>query len=390
VLYAGRVVAGLAIGVLCATVPLFNSELAPAEIRGRLISFNQIAMTGGILVAFWINFALQDYENGWRYALAGQCVPALLLLVSCLWIPRSPRWLVQQGLIDEARLTLVMLRPGKTIDEVHGELAAIESSVMEDKHNDSWSHLLTDLGSRRRLLVGMGMQSGQNLTGINAIMYYAPSIFQSCGFSGGLLAQGINGWVNFLATLWAFKVVDDYGRRQLLLWGAAVMGGAMALLGGLGLGFAKEDPDDSSKVTMDNKVIGMCCIVLVYIFVAGFAVSWGPVCWLLPTEMFPLQQRARCVSITTGSNFFWNILVGLFTPILLDNIHWWVMIIFAACCAWNFGLTYFTLPETKGLALERVAELFDPTSPRYQAPSETKPEATTPARPPGASVLDSA
>ena len=239
-------------------VPLFNSELAPAEIRGRLISFNQIAMTGGILVAFWINFALQDYENGWRYALAGQCVPALLLLVSCLWIPRSPRWLVQQGLIDEARLTLVMLRPGKTIDEVHGELAAIESSVMEDKHNDSWSRLLTDLGSRRRLLVGMGMQSGQNLTGINAIMYYAPSIFQSCGFSGGLLAQGINGWVNFLATLWAFKVwlsfaphhllllpcltrwsphcsstqglvhrlvmqvVDDYGRRQLLLWGAAV------------------------------------------------------------------------------------------------------------------------------------------------------------------------
>eukprot|EP00658_Telonema_sp_P-2_P065755 TRINITY_DN54935_c0_g1_i1.p1 TRINITY_DN54935_c0_g1~~TRINITY_DN54935_c0_g1_i1.p1 ORF type:complete len:344 (+),score=61.89 TRINITY_DN54935_c0_g1_i1:199-1230(+) len=324
-------------------------------------------MTAGILVAFWINYALQDFENGWRYALAGQAVPAVVLLLSCLWLPQSPRWLAQQGMLDEARLTLVMLRVGKTMAEIEEELDAIEDSIRSGAHTDTWGSLWTDGGARRRLLIGMAIQSGQNLTGINAIMYYAPSIFTSCGFgSANLLAQGINGVVNFVATLWAFKVVDQKGRRQLLLLGGVIMGGSMALLGGLGFGFSHRDPDDSSGVVVSSKLVGYVCILLVFVFVVGFAISWGPVCWLLPTEMFPVTQRARCVSLTTGANFFWNIAVGLFTPVALDSIHWGVMLIFAGLSACNFLFVYFFLPETKGVPLEQVPQMFEP--------NHTKPE----------------
>ena len=129
-------------------------------------------MTGGILIAFWVNYALKEFENGWRYALAGQAVPALVLLLSCLWIPRSPRWLVQQGLIEEAELTLFMLRTHKTAQAVREELADIQNSIEEESQGDqSWRSLWEEGISRRRLLIGCAIQSGQNLTGINAIMY---------------------------------------------------------------------------------------------------------------------------------------------------------------------------------------------------------------------------
>jgi len=268
---------------------------------------------------------------------------------------------VQQGLIDEARSTLAMLRTHKTRSDIEKELLEILSSIEDEEATESWSSIWEGRVSRRRLLIGCAIQSGQNLTGINAIMYYAPSIFTSCGFaSADLLAQGINGIVNFVATLWAFKVVDEMGRRTLLLCGALVMGGSMTALGILGFGYSHEDPSDSSKVIIESKLVGYICIVLVYVFVAGFAVSWGPVCWLLPTEIFPLPQRARCVSLTTGANFFWNILIGLFTPVALDHIHWGVMLVFGGFCLMNFAVVWSYLPESKGVVLERVAAMFDP------------------------------
>ena len=223
-LYAGRFLCGLAIGVLTMVVPLFNSELAPKEIRGRLISFNQIAMTGGIAIAFWTGYALQNIDNGWRYALAGQTIPALVILLASPVLPESPRWLVKMERNEEATASLHVLRGSTSLldlkqrETTQRELNEMIETIGQEKtdQSDTWTYMWTNKTSRKRLIICCVLQIGQQLTGINVIMYYMPFIAQSVGFGGtdhGLLANGINGIVNFLSTFIAFFFVDKMGRR---------------------------------------------------------------------------------------------------------------------------------------------------------------------------------
>ena len=223
-LYVGRTICGLAIGVLTMIVPLFISELAPKNIRGRLISFNQISMTGGILVAFWTAYALKDMSNGWRWAFAGQIFPALIILIFSPFLPESPRWLVNVGRKEEARRNLFQLRGEKNKEETEKEMAEMIATIQHEQamEEDTWTFLFTDPTSKRRLLLLCILQAGQQLTGINVIMYYMPFVAQSVGFGGsdhGLLAQGVNGVVNFLSTFVAFFFVDRFGRRLSLIAG---------------------------------------------------------------------------------------------------------------------------------------------------------------------------
>jgi len=341
------------------------------EVRGRLITFNQISMTGGIMVAFWVNYALQEYQYGWRYALAGQCVPALILLVGCMFMPRSPRWLVQQGLrvpsdgekwIQEARECLLLLRTGCDDEEIEEEIEEIKNAIaIEYLSPPTWGSMVEPGLNRRRLIVAVIIQSGQNLTGINAIMYYAPSIFSSIGFHDAqLLAQGINGVLNWLATFVAFILVDRFGRRTLLIAGGISMGLCMTVLATLGSLYAQDSGKNDGSLTIESKTVGYTCIVAIYLYVMSFAYSWGPVCWLLPTEIFPLSQRAKGVSITTGANFVFNFIVGQLTPWALDTVHWGLFYFFASCLFALCFYVYLELPETKGVPLESVAALFQP------------------------------
>jgi len=213
--------------------------------------------------------------------------------------------------------------------------------------------------NRRCLIVAVIIQSGQNLTGINAIMYYAPSIFKSIGFQdSALLAQGINGVLNWLATFLAFSLVDRYGRRTLLITGGISMGICMSVLASLGFSFASVQAN--GDLTIESSLVGYTCIVSIYIYVISFAYSWGPVCWLLPTEIFPMSQRAKGVSITTGANFLFNFLVGLLTPYALSHIRWGLFYFFAVCLFFLCLYVLWELPETKGVPLESIAQLFEP------------------------------
>jgi SP family galactose:H+ symporter-like MFS transporter len=239
-LYTARFVAGVAVGISSAVTPLFNCELAPADRRGMLVTMNQIFMTGGIMVAFWTNYFLQDVAgsfSGWRIAILLQCVPGIFLFLGCLVVPRSPRWLVQQGRIDEARQSLRVLR-GDDEQGMQEELREIIADV-ELERTAHASRFVEFLGgvTLRRVLTGCGLQMFQMLTGINSVMYYGPKIFQACGFntSNQLLATGGIGVVNFLATFAGFGLMDRFGRRSLLMTGAVGMALSMGTLAALGM-----------------------------------------------------------------------------------------------------------------------------------------------------------
>jgi sugar porter (SP) family MFS transporter len=382
ILLVGRIVAGLGIGLLTMVVPLLISEYAPALLRGQMVSFNQIAMTGGIMVAFWVSYSLKTTQYGWRYTLGAQCIPAIVLLVGIVFLPHSPRWLVQQGREHEALSVLSLLRRGSKavpspdsaaststrdgtaagpgLVDIQQELLEIQTTVRSEK-SAPWSSFCTRRVSLRLLVTGVCLQLGQNLTGINAIMYYAPSIFQVFGFEAnkaGLLAQGINGVVNFLSTFLAFFFVDRCGRKTLLIIGAAGMALSMCTLGVVGIAFGELVPQGNAAPLPDKLVMppaaGYVAIASVYFYVVNFAYSWGPVCWLMPTELFPLKQRARGVGMTTTANFLCNLVVAELFPFALGALRFKVFLVFAALNAALVLFSVFVVPETRGKSLEAL------------------------------------
>eukprot|EP00039_Didymoeca_costata_P006003 m.86705 g.86705 ORF g.86705 m.86705 type:complete len:494 (+) comp13066_c0_seq1:116-1597(+) len=363
VLYASRMISGFGIGVTSAVAPLYNSEVAPKEIRGKLVTYNQLAMTGGIMIAFWINYALQHVHNGWRIAMAIQAVPALILLVACFFLPPSPRWLVKHNKLGRASESLRALRCVKGTTtlpvEVAMELAEIEESIAYERltRPELWANFLIEPSVRRRAFTACLLQSFQQLTGINSIMYYAPSIFASIGFrDSALMAQGINGVLNFLATFLAFYLVDRYGRKSLLITGSCLMGLSMGLLAALGSAFAVGTAED---LHITPKYVGFISISCIYLFVVSFAFSWGPVVWLMCTELFGTSQRSRGVSLSTATNWAWNIVIAQFVPILQDQLQWDLFSIFGGFCLVMTLFVCVFVPETKSMSLEEIQSYFN-------------------------------
>lgn len=366
----GRPFAGIGIGMLSMVVPLYQSELAPKSIRGRLISLQQFAITIGIMVSFWINYATNLHLSGtatWRVPLGIQCVPAIILGFGTMFLPFSPRWLLQQGREQEALHVLARLHGNGdrnhpyVIEEYHEicEQIALEKAIQIH----SYAELLRGT-IRRRVFLGVLIQIFQQLTGINAIMYYAPLIFEASGISGSnaqLLATGVNGVVNVLATIPAILWVDRWGRRWTLISGAIVMGFAM-LVAGIVLAVCAKTvylPNGDKSIDISgNHPASYVAIVMIYLFVAGFAYSWGPCGWIYPAEIFPLRIRSKATSVTTAANWLFNFVVGEIVPIMLVRITYGTFIFFGACCAIMGVCVFFFFPETKGKSLEEMEFIF--------------------------------
>ena len=241
-----RIIGGIGVGILSNIVPLFQSEISPPEIRGRLICLQQIAITGGIMIAFWIGYVCSKLETtaAFRIPLGVQIIPALVLLITILFMPFSPRWLADKGRDVEALKVLAKIRANGDTNNpfVVQEFNEIKATVREEREKAARSYFeLFKYPVRRRILIGIGLQVCIQLTGINTIMYYAPKIFKQAGLSGTnapLLAQGLNGVLNFLCTFPTTIYIDRWGRRSTLLYGAVgmviayvVMGTVMALYG---------------------------------------------------------------------------------------------------------------------------------------------------------------
>jgi SP family galactose:H+ symporter-like MFS transporter len=345
-LIIARVVIGLGIGVASAIAPVYISEIAPPDIRGGLVTFFQLALTIGILVAYLVGLAFTDVGGGWRWMLGLGAVPALVLALGVVRLPRSPRWLIMTGDEEGAKEALARIRTGGP-EEISREVADIRSSLGEEK-GASWRDLLQPV-VKAALVVGIGLAVLQQITGINTVIYYAPTIIQQAGIgsdSSAILASLGVGVINVLMTVVALRLLDRAGRRTMLFIGVSGMSLSLFLLGAAFLG--------------SGTFTSVIAIVSLMLFVSSFAISLGPIFWLLNAEIYPLNVRSKAASAGTMTNWFFNFLVSLTFLPLIDLLT-------QSGAFWFYGLVGLVtlwfcwkfVPETKGRSLEQITAVFE-------------------------------
>lgn len=337
----GRLFIGLAIGIGSYTAPLYIAEVSPVNLRGGLVSLNQLAITIGILCSYLINYAFTNTEGSWRWMFGIGVIPAILLSIGMIFLPESPRWLVKRNLLEEAKNTLRKLR---RTDNVNDEIRDIQNSLRV--RQATFSEIFS-ANIRPVLFLGAMLGLIQQVTGINTIIYYAPTIFQLAGFqdaSSSILATVGIGVVNVLATIFAVFMLDKLGRRPLLLAGLTGMG--VSLLG-LSLAFF-------ANASAALPWIAMCCT---FTYIICFAFSLGAILWLMVSEIFPLEIRATAMSIAVFSCWFWNFVVSSTFLTLLDAIGpGGAFLLYAVMCAASFVFCYHKTPETTGVTLEQIEQ----------------------------------
>ena len=343
VLIISRIFVGLAVGIVNFVIPLYLSEISPKAVRGTLVSLYQWAITAGILFSYFINAAFAQAVFNWRWMLLAGVLPGLVLLVGMCFMSDTPRWLISKNKDDDAKKVLKKIEPDVDIEsevkEIKRTLKLNERTSGEKFRFKKWMIM--------PFVVGIGIMFAQICTGINTIIYYAPTIFKVAGFDSNLNAiyatTGI-GVVNFLMTIVAVFFTDRLGRKPLLYFGLT---GVMLSLAALGCAFAFE-----SALGSNLKYVAVGSLVT---YIICFAMSLGPIGWILVSEVFPLKIRGIAMSICTVSNFAFNFFVVGSFPILIHKIG-------GAYTFWGFAVVsflcilfvYFFVPETKGISLEQI------------------------------------
>jgi len=360
-LFVGRFVSGMAIGLLSAVIVLYQSEMAPASMRGALSTLYQLGITFGILLAAFIDQMLVDREEGWRVVMGVICLPAAILVVGMFFLPCSPRWLVQKGRRKEALKVLLTMRTpeeaAKEEEEIYQEIQA-----SREEGEVAWSELFQGRCGRL-VLLGIVLQILQQLVGMNAFMYFGPKIFESIGFDKNMFTT-INNFVNFLASFPAVFLADRAGRRQLMIWSALGMTLACGLMGLMGTLYVVPrpadplNPDVEAGMTVSNKSAGWVIAGSAFFFVFNFAFGFGPIVWVYCAEIFPMRCRARALGVTTVANWVGNFIIAQFTPVMLDTIQFSTFFVFGFFCFLGVLISAY-IPETKGVPLENIQELFD-------------------------------
>lgn len=334
----GRLCIGFAIGIGSYTAPLYIAEVSPQDLRGGLVSLNQLAITIGILSSYIINYLFTNSAGSWRVMFAIGVIPAVLLGIGMLFLPESPRWLVKRNRQEEAKKTLQYLRQQSNVTH---ELEEIKHSlvVREAKIGEIFSPWI-----RPVLFLGIMLGFLQQVTGINTIIYYAPSIFQLAGLhdtSTSILATVGIGIVNVMATIFAVYYLDKLGRRALLLTGLAGM--CLSLLS-LSLVFQ-----------LNTDYMHYAAVLSTFVYVICFAFSLGAMLWLLVSEIFPLEVRGMAMSVAVFSCWFWNFVVSATFLSLLNALGPTdTFLLYACMCVLGFLFCYFKVPETKDVSLEQI------------------------------------
>lgn len=338
----GRLFIGFAIGIGSYTAPLYIAEVSPHELRGGLVSLNQLAITIGILFSFIINYAFTNIDGSWRWMFGIGLLPAVLLSIGMIFLPESPRWLIKQNMKEKAIKTLQHLR---NTNDVSHEINEIQNSlqIKQASIREVFSPWILPV-----LFLGAMLGFIQQVTGINTIIYYAPTIFQLAGFpdaSSSILATVGIGVVNVLATIFAVCYLDKLGRRPLLLTGLAGM--CVTLLG---LSLAFQSGADAAML----RWIAMGCT---FLYIICFAFSLGAILWLVVSEIFPLEVRATAMGIAVFSCWLWNFAVSSTFLTLLNAMGPSItFLIYALMCIFSFAFCYYKVPETKGVTLEQIED----------------------------------
>ncbi|MBQ8661041.1 MAG: sugar porter family MFS transporter [Alphaproteobacteria bacterium] len=338
-IYRGLI--GFAIGIASYTVPLYISEIAPDDKRGALVSLNQLAITVGIVLSYLIDGVFAKVEHGWRYMMGVGVVPALLLAAGMLLVPETPRWLISRGHAEKAKEAL--RRIYGDCDEA-AEVSKIRGSMLHEEQG-SFRELAAKW-MRPALIVGIGLMFIQQATGINTIIYYAPTIFQLAGFESEVSAISATvgiGVINVLMTIVSIRLLDKLGRKPLLYIGLCGMIASLAVLG---------EAFYSGSAGGALKVVSVLSLI---VYVAAFAVSLGPICWLVISEIYPTQIRGLAMSVATVANWGFNLVVALtFLPLVEFLGTAYTFWGFAVVGVWALWFCKAKVPETKGKSLEEI------------------------------------
>jgi SP family xylose:H+ symportor-like MFS transporter len=343
-----RIIGGIGVGLASMISPMYISEIAPADKRGKLVSFNQFAIIFGMLVVYFVNFFISRQgddtwlnEIGWRYMFASEMIPASLFLVALFFVPETPRYLALRG-NDTMALNILEKINGK---EIAKKIMLEIKSTVEHHSGKLFSY---GIGI---IVIGMLLSAFQQFVGINVVLYYAPDIFRKMGSGtdAALMQTIIVGVINLTFTVVAIFTVDKFGRKPLMIIGAVGMAISMIALGS----------------TFYAQSVGVGALVFMLLYTASFAVSWGPVCWVLLSEIFPNKIRSQAMAIAVATQWISNWLVSTTFPMmndssfLIEKFHngfaFWiygVMSIIAAVFIWKY------VPETKGKTLEEMEELW--------------------------------
>ena len=343
-----RILGGMGVGIASMISPLYIAEIAPSEIRGRLVSFNQLAIVIGILLVYFVNWFIQSlgtpqwyYDTAWRLMFASEAIPALLFLGLLAFVPDTPRWFVMRGRTEEALTQLTRVngaeRAGTILEDIKRSLHVRSESLLA-------------FGTPV-LLIGIVLSVFQQFVGINAVLYYAPLMFKNMGAStdSAFMQTVVVGAANVLFTFVAIVTVDRLGRKPLLLIGSIAMGASMFLLGGL----------------FDARAVGLWALVAVVAYIAGFALSWGPVVWVLLSEMFPNSIKSKAMAIAVAAQWIANLFVSWSFKVL-DGSPWLNAHFHHGFAYWIYGAMSVLsaifvvrfVPETKGRTLESIQELW--------------------------------
>jgi len=332
-----RFIGGIGIGAASMLSPLYIAEVAPARIRGSLVSLNQLAIVTGMLAAYFVDWIAADLgSHNWRWMFGSGVLPAVFFLLPLLGVPESPRWLVKKERSQEALDILTKVNgekdAGIELQDIQQTIALESGSVRQ----------LFRPGLRIALWIGIALAIFQQITGINAVLYYAPRIFENAGFDrmSALLQSVLVGAVNLVMTCVAIFTIDKVGRKPLLLIASLGMGVAFVLVG-----FA----------FFFQRAAAFWILGFILLYIAFFALAMGPVVWVVLAEIFPTRIRGRAMSLATVCLWISCFAVSLTFPVIADNLSesmaFWL---YAAMCFACYGFVLKVLPETKGKSLEEI------------------------------------
>ncbi|RAO70058.1 uncharacterized protein BHQ10_006070 [Talaromyces amestolkiae] len=353
----GRLIAGLGVGALSSLVPMYQSESAPRHVRGAMVSAFQLFVAFGIFIAACINFGTETMHStaAWRITMGIGFAWPLILGIGILFLPESPRYAYRMGRIEEAKATMTKLYG---VPENH-RLVAEEISDMKDKLDEEKAagkagifEIFTGPRMLYRTILGIALQSLQQLTGANFIFYYGNTIFTSTGLNNSYVTQMIMTGVNFGVTIIGLYIVEHFGRRKSLIAGGIWMFICFMIFATVGhYSLDQANPPATPKA-------GTTLIVFTCFFIVGFATTWGPIVWALVGELYPARYRATCMGIATASNWTWNFLISFFTPFISSAIDFQYGYVFAACSFAAAVIVYFFVCETQGRTLEEIDTMY--------------------------------
>ena len=338
---AYRIVGGIGVGLASAVCPMYIGEIAPAEIRGRLVSLNQFAIIFGMLVVYFVNWSIANGQDvgwinrvGWRYMFLSEAIPAALFGILVCFVPETPRYLTLVRKDDKA--LAVLLKINASAERAQGVLAEIRQSVSSSARGKLFSY------GRLVIVVGILISVFQQFVGINVALYYAPRIFESMGAAkdASMLQTIIMGLVNVVFTVVAILTVDKWGRKPLLIVGSTGMAAGMFAIAGLSY----------------FNIIGVGTLVFIILYTASFMMSWGPICWVLISEIFPNKIRGRAVAVAVAAQWAANYLISSTYPAMMEFSGALAYGFYGAMAVLSALFVWKMIPETKGKTLEQMEQ----------------------------------